>query len=335
MMAKLLIVLLISLFSLNAYSATVGVKESEPFVYQDNGKWAGVSVELWEFSNPGEHTYKEYNSVEELISAVASSEVDVGVAPASITAERETIVDFTHPYFKTGLSYAVKDDTSILYLMAKVFPKLIMGVSIIVLVMLFAGLIHRLIECYSNNEKLTWQGIFDSCYWASATTTTVGYGDVVARCTLGKVFSIVWMWLSVLGMGTLTALIVSAVNVESKALDQNFNLYKSDVAVISGSTGNEYMENINTDGKIIGYDSLQDAANALLNGEVDGIVHDRAILNYNFSEREEILVRDDLLTEESYAFIVKENSDMLEELNRSMLLFMQSNAWNRVIQQVE
>lgn len=39
-------------------------------------------------------------------------------------------------------------------------------------------------------------------YQVSATTTTVGYGDVSAQTKSGRVFSVFWMWVSIFAMGT-------------------------------------------------------------------------------------------------------------------------------------
>ena len=58
------------------------------------------------------------------------------------------------------------------------------------------GTLLFLVEREINSTIGTW---FDAIYWAFATVTTVGYGDVVAQTYLGKVISIVLM---ILGIGT-------------------------------------------------------------------------------------------------------------------------------------
>ena len=84
----------------------VGTKVAEPFVVKsEGGEWSGVAISLWENiarEMNVEYKIQEYD-LEGLIKAVSEGEVDIGVSPMTITAEREKLLDFSHPYFITGL----------------------------------------------------------------------------------------------------------------------------------------------------------------------------------------------------------------------------------------
>jgi len=56
------------------------------------------------------------------------------------------------------------------------------------------------------------KGTFDGLYWAGTTTTTVGYGDVVTKTSVGRLCALFWMLLSYFGLaiiaGTISSLLV-------------------------------------------------------------------------------------------------------------------------------
>ena len=88
----------------------VGIKEAPPFVMKDaDGKWTGISIELWQDLATElklDYQFKELD-LEQLLSAVRSNSVDAAVAAITVTADRERVMDFTHPFYITGLGIAV------------------------------------------------------------------------------------------------------------------------------------------------------------------------------------------------------------------------------------
>jgi len=88
----------------------VGIKEVPPFSYKDsNGKWIGISVRLWQWvAQDIGLTYKfEEHDLQGLLEGVRRGKLDAAVGALTITAEREKLFDFSHPFFNTGLGVAV------------------------------------------------------------------------------------------------------------------------------------------------------------------------------------------------------------------------------------
>src|SRR5689334_18259801 len=89
----------------------VGTKEAPPFAMKDaSGAWTGLSVELWR--HMADKLGLRYRLVEEptvqgLIDSTARGDYDLSVAAITITAERERLVDFSQPFYATGLGIAV------------------------------------------------------------------------------------------------------------------------------------------------------------------------------------------------------------------------------------
>ena len=52
-----------------------------------------------------------FNSVPDLLEAVESGDCDMGFAGITITPEREKRVDFSQPFFESGLMIAVRNET--------------------------------------------------------------------------------------------------------------------------------------------------------------------------------------------------------------------------------
>src|ERR1700760_964988 len=89
----------------------VGTKEAPPFaIKQHDGNWSGISIELWRriADKAGLHfRLVEAQSVKDLIDGVAKGTYSAGVAAITVTAARERRVDFTQPFYNTGLGIAV------------------------------------------------------------------------------------------------------------------------------------------------------------------------------------------------------------------------------------
>jgi ABC-type amino acid transport substrate-binding protein len=111
----------------------VATREVTPFVFQENGRLTGFSIELWQ------EIAKQMNvkcrfimkpTVKELLDSVNSREAELSISAISITAARELQWDFSQPMFDAGLQilapvqssqgnvikYAVGECTSVEYL---------------------------------------------------------------------------------------------------------------------------------------------------------------------------------------------------------------------------
>src|SRR5262249_6481039 len=82
-----------------------------PFVFEEEGKLAGFSIDLWRSIAAELMLESEFSisrSVQELLSNIESEKSDVGIAAISITAERSKSLDFSQPMFDSGLQILVR-----------------------------------------------------------------------------------------------------------------------------------------------------------------------------------------------------------------------------------
>jgi len=88
----------------------VGTKDSPPFsIKQSDGTWEGLSIQLWQAIAQDlglDYEFKEM-TLGELLDGVADNSLTASVAALTVTVEREKRMDFSHPFFTTGLGIAI------------------------------------------------------------------------------------------------------------------------------------------------------------------------------------------------------------------------------------
>ena len=76
----------------------------------DDGTWAGVSIELWRRVADAaglRYRFAEEANVPDLLTGVEEGRFDVAVGALTVTGPRLRMMDFTQPFYTTGLGIAV------------------------------------------------------------------------------------------------------------------------------------------------------------------------------------------------------------------------------------
>lgn len=101
-------------FSANAAELIVAHDTNfKPFEFRDeNGNYTGFDIELWqELAKRANLQYKfqpmDFNGI---IPALQTKNIDAAIAGITISPERSAVVDFTKPYYNTGLMIAVRTE---------------------------------------------------------------------------------------------------------------------------------------------------------------------------------------------------------------------------------
>ena len=82
-----------------------------PFVIPEGGRLTGFSIDLWnELARRlrVESAWTDVGPSADQIQAVRRGDADVAISAITITQEREKVVDFSHPYFDSGLQIMVR-----------------------------------------------------------------------------------------------------------------------------------------------------------------------------------------------------------------------------------
>ncbi|MFA0960639.1 transporter substrate-binding domain-containing protein [Roseivirga sp. BDSF3-8] len=318
----------------------IGTKEVAPFVMRKEGDWQGMSIDLWR--NIARHmgvtyTFKEYD-LPTLIEKVESGELDAAVAAITITEDRERVIDFSFPYYQTGLGIATRSREKSLIESFMAFFNLdfFKAVGALLLVLLVFGLLVWLFERRSNREQFGGspvKGIAQGLWWSAVTMTTVGYGDKAPVTTGGRIVALVWMFMALIIISSFTAAIASSltINQMNHLVDGPEDLDNVEVGSVASTSSAAYLQKREINYRR--YDNVVEAVDALESGEIDAVVYDAPVLKYILKEKksEELQVLPQVFNKFYYGIALPQGSPLREKINLVMLENMAKTEWKETI----
>ncbi|MGB7327993.1 MAG: transporter substrate-binding domain-containing protein [Rubripirellula sp.] len=324
----------------------VGTREIPPFsIKNDEGAWNGVSIDLWReiaVDLEVESEFVEYTSVSELLAAVQRNEVDVAVAAITVTAEREQQIDFSLPFYTSGLGVAVrKSDMGSLYLvllslLSIDWLKVLAGFFTVLLVI---GLLAWIFERRNNHEHFDRRpvhGIWDGFWFAAVTMTTVGYGDKSPKSVAGRLLALVWMFVGLVIISLFTAAATSALTQASllSRIERTEDLVNYRCGTVNDTTSQHFLRDENI--SYVEYATLDEALQALIENKIDACIYDAPTLRYVSHMKlggvvEVLPVR---FQSASYAFALPAESPLRESVNRTLLREIEKPGWQDLVERL-
>ncbi len=319
----------------------VGTKVTEPFVMRDaTGTWRGISIELWENIARETGWTFEYRELEltPLIEATRDGSIDAAVAAFTVTPEREEILDFSHPFYSTGLGLTVPSRGSgwmgvLRRVASRRFLAAVGGLCVLLLVV---GALVWLFERRRNEEEFggkALDGIASGFWWSAVTMTTVGYGDKSPRTFGGRLVGLLWMFAGIIMISTFTAAITSSLTLTQlqTRVQGPEDLPNARVGTLEGSAPASALANRGISYR--GFPNLPAALEALKAGTLDVVVYDAPILLYRVKEQfqGDLTVLPRTFESSAYAIMLPPESDLREPINRALLRFMRSQEWNSIV----
>lgn len=340
-MKKILLGLLILTF-FNIFASdtlVVGVKNSPPFTMRNSdGTWSGLCIDIMnniEDKTGNSIIYQELNETySEIPKLLNNGSIDLFVGSMTITADRLKSVDFTQPYYISGVSIAtnIKQETNFFdTLFGWSFWN---GILMLLFTIFISGFVFWVFERNNGNNSFndSWVGIFDGAYFASFTMTTVGYGDVL-KTKGGRIMAILLMWISIGLVGYMYGQITTALTVTK--LGTNIanlkELRKTKIGTIDGSTSALFLDR--NDVKYIPYKTTEEALDAMNKNELTTFVYDTPILKYFIGKDKykDINLIDQAFSQETYGFASRKGDKIIDELNPIIKGMIDSEDWNDVL----
>jgi ABC-type amino acid transport substrate-binding protein len=329
----------------------VGLYQAPPFTMRGaDGSWSGISVELWQWiaADLGVDTEFRETTVTGLFDDLAPGRpLDVSIGALTITAEREDRVEFTQPFFLSGLGVAVKTapETGGLWswlnrVLVWNFWRIMAGllVSLVLVALLIWALEHKSNPKEFGGDGRAHRGIGSALWWSAVTMTTVGYGDLAPRSPAGRLVAIAWMFVSLFLVSWFTASMASILTAER--LDAGpgglvvrgpDDLRRLRVAVVPGTSSEDYLKHHQIDYLRV---PLKDLLEVLLTGQAQAALVDETPLRYIARSEPyagKITVLPQIFQKESYGIALRNGSPWLKPVNRALLRRLEDPAWRDLV----
>ncbi|MDM8553941.1 transporter substrate-binding domain-containing protein [Desulfococcaceae bacterium HSG7] len=317
-----------------AYSRiNIAIKEFPPFVFKERKGFCIDMAEIICEKNNLTPRFVRYNSVQEVLAAVESGECHIGFSGITITAEREKCVDFSQPFFDSGLTVAIRNEPSSGNTNTFITIMTVIGYSTILFFIGITSVAHLIwfIEKNDSNPKSFdthyTKGIWEAYWWAVVTMTTVGYGDKCPQKLKGRFVASIWMLIGIVWFAGFTATLSSSLTVEKidpeiiKGLTDINDKY---VAVIRGTTSEKYLRFHNV--KMVLADNLDDLVGNLKNMNADAMVYDAPALMYIAKNDSSVKVVGEMFDKQKYGVVFPQSGlEFYKELFNIAIIEMQQN----------
>lgn len=322
----------------------VGLHEMPPYATVDpSSQWNGLAVELWKEIAKKNNWETKWAPMayEDLLPALAAGELDVVLGEFLVNPTDEQSIDFSQPYLSTSIGVAVSSDhfdpgwlSILLFAFDWTFLKLFLG---ILPILILASLVVWHFERKKNGAQFGGKpahGIGAAFWFITVTMTTTGYGDKAPITVMGRIVTILWMFVSLFLMTAFTASVASTVaTVRTRMhVDTSADLQRTTNGVLHGSLSEMVLANIGA--PILLFEDMEPALAALGKGKIQTVVADSTVLRYliNQSPSSDMRLLPMDLVSSRVAMGLQQESELREPLNISLLEIIRSPQWQRVLQ---
>ncbi|WP_245283867.1 transporter substrate-binding domain-containing protein [Bradyrhizobium sp. Cp5.3] len=318
----------------------MATKAAPPFaIRQSDGSWSGISIALWKRIADREHLrfrLVETQSVPDLLDGVANGTFDAGVAAVTVTAARARSIDFTQPFYSTGLGIAVPINENPWVSIGRALLSFgfFQAVGVLLSFALAVGFViwmleRRKTEHFGGGAK----GLGSSFWWSTMAMTQAGAAHNAPATLPGRIVAMGWMIASVIAIAVFTAGITSTLTRRGlEGAVHGFNDLRSvRVGAVANSATSDYLGRHRLSFRT--FPDIQSGLSALGAGKIDAFVHDKPLLTWmvrnDFSGS--VRVVETSFSSESYAIVLPRNSALRPMLDLAVLDQVESDWWQQTL----
>lgn len=318
----------------------VAISPFKPFVSLDGDAPAGFSIDLWRAVAAEEgltYRFETYANVTEKLGSVSRGQADLAIGGISITLEREQALDFTLPTFRTGLTILVPDEAPSAFspralVRAATPARLGILLGFFALIVISGHLVWWTERGRDAFDDRYLPGVLEGMYWALVTASTVGYGDYAPVRWLGRLVAALVIVVSLPMFALFTAELASTLTVSTLEgeIASADDLRGHRIGVVRGTTGEQSVRELG--GSTVGFDTPEQAVDALLAGQIEAVVHDAPNL-IDFTRHHSgtpLHTVGSLFEPQRYGVAVPQGSHDREVINRALLSLQESGAWDDI-----
>jgi len=314
----------------DAKLARVAVKAIPPFVYTDQASPTGYSIDLWNeiaFDLGMRTEFLVLKSVPDLLDAVEDGRADGAIAAITINAEREARVDFSHPFYRSGLRIVVPAQSGPTWassfrrlLSADLMAMLLTLVGLTLLSSHLLWLIERGVnpECFPSGY---FHGVGEALWWSVATIITGGCENKAPVSLFGRLVAVAWMLGSIILVASFTATLSSQMTAEtvSGAIAGPDDLPGRRVATVVNTIAASDLRERNV--KVRECQDITTALKELADGHADAVVFDAPVLVHavNSDWNGRVRLVGPLFEPQDYGIVVSRGSPLRKAVNQALL----------------
>lgn len=317
---------------------TFGTRTVPPFAFQrGDGEWAGITIDLAraiaEKMNV-ELKFQDLGDVRDLVDGISSQKVDLGGAAITVTEGREEIMDFSHPFFSTGLAIAAQPagGSAVWGALRSFFTWESVGIVIAIIGgVVLIGVVLKWLERARGNED------FDSVgegIWGSLTMfLTSQFTNPEPKSLAGRALSTFWVIMSIGAMTFLTGVVTTALTVQTLEgrVRGVADLPNIRVGALASSTGGQFLNRERIPFK--SFDDVEAGLRAVAADQLDAFVHDAPIMQYVVKEKLQgaVVVLPGTFEQQDYALAFPAGSELREPMNRELIAIKRSDKWKQLV----
>jgi ABC-type amino acid transport substrate-binding protein len=305
-----------------------------------DGSWSGISIELWRHIADKlnlKTTFKEFATVPDLLAHATDGSVDVAISAITVTAERERVVDFTQPFFSTGLGIAVPEHREMEWLpILKSFLTLrfLQAVGILIGVAILVGTAIWLLERrHTDHYAGGRNGLGTGLWWTASAMTQAAAPDKAPGTLWGRALAMVWMIMSVVIIASFTAGTTAQLTRKDLLgrVRGEYDLGAVRTGTVASTSALDYLRNQRI--YPAGFESAATGLAALKAGKLDAFVYDKPLLDWvvrrDFAD--ELRVLPNIFDNQNYAIAVPPNSDMRTRIDLAMVDDLRTDWWKDLL----
>ena len=306
----------------------VATVERPPFAMDVGGEGTGFSLDLWErlADELGlQYRLQPYDTFPEMLRAVEEGRANAAVANISISAERETRMDFTQPIFSSGFQVMLPPESSTWdALRAALSPRLLLLVTGAALALLVLGMLMWLFERrHGTFGARPRDAAFPAFWWSLNVLISGDYKEDTPRSPLGRLFGTAMIVASLFVVSLFVANLTANITLNAITDDvaRLSDLDGRRVGTTAGSVISDYLDERGVGHR--GYDDLAALLEAFEAAELDAVVFDGPVLAWYVQTAPQGSARlvDRVFRRDNYGIALPSGSALREPINRALLRF--------------
>ncbi|WP_158804940.1 transporter substrate-binding domain-containing protein [Acidisoma sp. L85] len=269
-------------------SVKVGLFLVPPFVMQEGNSYSGMAVDLWQNAAAKmgvTYQYQLMPTLPDLLSAVSSGKIDIAVGDIPITEETLARMDFTQPWFDSGLRVTIDRNRhpGFVSLLRSLWASghlevlLWIGICVAVATLMLTAIDRKFDDDFPDQFH---KGVVESFYHVMSIVTSGKTTHKSLFGVYGRLLAALWMICGVTIVAYLTSSITSVMTTSSLAnqINGRADLVGKKIGVLRGAVAQTYC--FDEALQCQAFDRSNDVAQALLDGKIAAIVADASVLQY-------------------------------------------------------